>query len=331
MPSRLLLTLLFTLTFLSPTIAFADEEPHPFTGPDADLLRGDAYYYEGDFYRALSAYKDFLWANPADQRASRIRLKMAWLYRIGGDYKSAATILDELAREQADMAEGWWAQLFLGDVALRAERIALARRSYEGLLDLCEPQLLRLADGALDPEATSCLELTGRARLSLADLEATRHDFKKATAHLDALPDNSPYAQEAREIADLLREIRLPKKSPALAGALSIVPGLGHFYLGEWSNGILAMAWNGIFIYGLVDSILSKRYGQAALIGLLESIWYGGTIFGAIAGAHRFNRDARQVVETGLRRDIASLLDDTPWPAQFPVQTPAYLELRLDF
>ena len=311
--------------------AFASGPEDPFSGANQQLLRGDALYYEGDYYRALTAYKEFLWAKPGDRRANRVRLKKAWIYRISGDHRESARILDGLTENSDEDVEAWWAQFYLGQVAVDAERTPLASRAFEGILDLCEPQLVRLSEGAQDPEAVSCMELTGRSRLALADVYASRHEFDTAIGHLRQVPADSPWATEAAEIADVVDGISIPRKSPALAGTLSIVPGLGHFYLGEYSNGILAMAWNGIFIYGLVDSILSGRYGQAALIGLLESIWYGGTIFGAIAGAQRFNRDAQRVVESGMRRDIASMTDETPWPARFPVRAPGYLELNIQF
>jgi hypothetical protein len=104
-------------------------------------------------------------------------------------------------------------------------------------------------------------------------------------------------------------------------------------YLGQWGVGALAAVWNGIFIFALVDSIVDRSYGQAALIGLIELIWYGGTIFGAVAGAHRFNRDARRIVADGLLEDLGALQDDTPWPSRFPVpsMSPLRLQLRLRF
>lgn len=324
--------LTLTLSIVSTASAQAQSASEVFGQADADILRGDAYYYGGDYYRAISVYRDFLWAYPADPRAHRVRLKMAWIYYVAGDHRESARQLNRLAEAPSDEVEGWWAQLYLGQVALTAERAPLASRAFESVIDICQPRLAGVEEGAGNREASACLELTGRARLALAEVHTLRHDFDTAIGHLELLPPESPWADDAAAIAEMHRNAIIPRpKSPALAGTLSFIPGLGHFYLGEYANGLLAMTWNGIFIYALVDSILSQRYGQAALIGLLESIWYGGTIFGAIAGAHRHNRDIQREVETRLRRNIATVAEEQPWPARFPVHSPGYLELRLDF
>lgn len=329
--SRLpLFSLLFLLSLiLLPAVLLAEE--NPFEGPNALLIKGDSYYYQGDYYRALTAYKDFLFEYPDDYRAPAVRLKKAWVYNAAGDQRASAFQLHQLSQLRANEPEGWWARLHMGEVALQTNRTSMANRAFESIIDLCKPEMERYRAGEVDEHSLHCLELTGRAHLSLASVSARRHDFDSAVGQLYLLPPESPYAAEAREIAALVDGISIPQKSPALAGVLSIVPGLGHLYLGEYGNALLAMVWNGIFIYGLVDSILSGRYGQAAVIGLLETIWYGGTIFGAIAGAHRFNRDAFRIVETGLRRDIDSIIEPTPWPTRFPARAPAFLELTIEF
>jgi len=80
--------------------------------------------------------------------------------------------------------------------------------------------------------------------------------------------------------------------------------------------------WNGAFIWALVDSLTARKFGQAALIGVVEFVWYSGTIFGAVAGAHRFNRDARRIVEEGMSRDLDRIDDQQSWPSRFELERP---------
>ena len=77
----------------------------------------------------------------------------------------------------------------------------------------------------------------------------------------------------------------------------------------------MALVWNGVFIAATVDAAVDADWGQTALFGMLELIWYSGTIYSAVAGAHRFNRDASLMVRDGLIRDVRALDDDTPWGA----------------
>ncbi len=332
MSRSIFVVVLAVLTVFAAPVAADDAGTNQgFSEADRQIMKGDNLYYDGDYYRALSAYKDFLWDYSDDPRADRVRLKMAWVYYAAGEHRDAARVLDRLAEERAEDQTGLWARQYLGEVARDANRLSLARNSFEGLLDLCRPRLEEADEETIDPDVDNCLELTARARLALADVQAASHNFETAVEHLEKMPAYNGWDEEAREIADINRNLSVPSKSPALAGTLSIIPGVGHMYIGEWRNGLLAMLWNGIFIYGIVDSVMAGRIGQAVVIGLLETIWYSGTIFGAVSGAHRYNRDAKRIVEDGIRGDIDRITSDDPWPTRFPTENPTYLELELEF
>lgn len=49
------------------------------------------------------------------------------------------------------------------------------------------------------------------------------------------------------------------------------------------------------FIWASVESFRQGRPGAGTVFLVGESIWYGGAIFGAVAEAHRYDRDARVV------------------------------------
>lgn len=329
---RILLTaFLFFICMALASSAFAEAGRDTQSAPDLDdhLFRGDLYYYSGDFFRAITEYQTFLFKQHQDPRAERVELKMAWLYHRAGENRDAAQLLNRIASVKPDEPLGWWSRYYMGTAAQVAGRQDLARASFQELIDFCSPLLAELA--ITDPKAAECYQLLIESRLAMANYHAIRHEFDQAALQLEQLPADWAKAAEAAEIAAMVRGIPIPRKSPAVAGALSIVPGFGHLYLGEYSTALLAMIWNGAFIYGIVDSVLSQNYGQAILIGLIETIWYGGTIFGAISGAHRFNRDAMRIVESGLRQDISEFRSMEPWPVRFPVAYPTQLELKLSF
>jgi TM2 domain-containing membrane protein YozV len=49
-----------------------------------------------------------------------------------------------------------------------------------------------------------------------------------------------------------VRPVARPQKSPALAAALAVVPGLGHFYLGENKKGVAYLIGiGGLEFFGL--------------------------------------------------------------------------------
>jgi TM2 domain-containing membrane protein YozV len=104
----------------------------------------------------------------------------------------------------------------------------------------------------------------------------------------------------------------LPHRSPWLAGALAIVPGAGHVYLGQPLIGLAALLWNGLFGFALYDAIHHQMVGLSLVLGVFESLWYFGNIFGAVSGAHKFNRD----VELNALEQLRAAHDDRPeaWP-----------------
>ncbi|MBA2660722.1 MAG: hypothetical protein H0U74_00380 [Bradymonadaceae bacterium] len=315
---KILLLVLASLFFASPGFAQTGQPMTFGVESERHLWLGDMHYLQGDLYRAISEYQTFLFERAGDERAAHVRLKIAWLYGLANEHRSAARLLDAVAMANAEEPLGWWSRYYFAHVALNAGRPEIAKLAFDEVLSICA-------------QTGRCDELTAQTQLGLADYYAGRHEFVLAAGELAKLPPNAPAAEEAARISRQLLELKIPSKSPAIAGLLSIVPGFGHLYIEEYGIGMLAMIWNGVFIYGIVDSILAGSYGQALLIGLIESIWYGGTIFGAIAGAQRFNRDAMQIVESGLRRDVERLRDEQPWPARFPLAYPTPMQLRLEF
>jgi hypothetical protein len=87
--------------------------------------------------------------------------------------------------------------------------------------------------------------------------------------------------------------VYMDRKSPALAGFLSIFPGLGHLYLGLYPR---AFAFAGSFIFGIG---LSERRGD--FFGpLIAFIWFFGVI-DAVRQAKAINRG--QLAEAGFAGD----------------------------
>lgn len=113
-------------------------------------------------------------------------------------------------------------------------------------------------------------------------------------------------------VAQVQRFQHLPQKSPVLAGVLSILPGAGHVYIGQPMIGLTAFLWNGLFGYALYEAIVNRQIGLSIALGVFEFLWYSGSIFGAVSGAMKFNRDARR----NALEDLRERYDDRPesWP-----------------
>ncbi|MDD5678067.1 MAG: hypothetical protein PHW60_08780 [Kiritimatiellae bacterium] len=99
---------------------------------------------------------------------------------------------------------------------------------------------------------------------------------------------------EAAALAALAGYQRERDKSPVLGGVLGLIPGLGYMYSGEYANGLRSLILNGLFMGAMVYSGVEDQWGAFAVISFFEITWYGGSIYGGIDAAQRYNRDRRE-------------------------------------
>jgi TolA-binding protein/TM2 domain-containing membrane protein YozV len=247
---------------------------------------------EGDYYRAIGEYKRFLYLYPDSPLADEARLAIGRAY-VHGEQPDAAEAhflsLAELSPEWRARAllETGWARYSAG----RSQAAVFSLQSF-----------LRQYEARDAADADRARYLLGWALLTEDNGEAAMEAFAAVTS----LPEKGQLTEAAKNWRSL------PRKSPLLAGLLSVVPGAGHLYIGEPLVGLAALGWNGLFSFALYESIRRDQVGVAVLLGALELIWYTGTIFGAVSGAQKYNRDVRLQALEGLR----TRFDDRPetWP-----------------
>lgn len=262
--------------------------------PDAEQQLGFARSLdaEGDYYRAIGEYKRFLYLYPDSPLADEARFAIGRAY-VHGEQPDAAeahflslAVLSPEWKDRAQLELGW-ARYASG----RSEAAILSLRSF-----------LRWTGSQSPADTDRARYLLGWALLA----EDRGEEALDAFTSVSSLHEKGPLTEAAR------RWPALPRKSPVLAGLLSIVPGAGHLYIGEPLVGLAALGWNGLFSFALYESIRRDQVGFAVLLGALEMIWYSGTIFGAVSGAQKYNRDVRLQALDGLR----SRFNDRPesWP-----------------
>ncbi len=86
----------------------------------------------------------------------------------------------------------------------------------------------------------------------------------------------------------------MKRASPFLAGTMSaIIPGTGKMYARDWKNGIISLAFIGIFSYQAYLGF--SRRGVNSGLGWVYSVlgfgFYTGNIAGSVRSAKRFNRN----------------------------------------
>lgn len=79
------------------------------------------------------------------------------------------------------------------------------------------------------------------------------------------------------------------KKSPFTAQMLSIIPGAGYAYLGQYQSAITAFSVNALFIGTAAYFFLNGNVPAGVLTTSFEAGWYFGSIYGAGQAAKTYN------------------------------------------
>ena len=147
------------------------------------------------------------------------------------------------------------------------------------------------------------------SQIEIVKINILRRTISRAFSILDSLQNNSRFQYRSDEIkywkgwsyifadnwgqaAEIFSKIETGKRlaeicdsvdnelyDPQMAKLLSLVPGAGQFYTGEYINGIISIGWNVLWGYLTIDAFLEDRVLDGVLIGsLLWWRFYSGNI-----------------------------------------------------
>ena len=247
----------------------------------------DSLFNEGDYFRAITEYKRYLYTYPDTPAAARAQLNIARSYLLAERWQDGETALQQVIDKYAGSTEAEIAHILHMESAFKQGKLSLVVQptqttapTHLSLLD--QQQRLRIWSLAYqgDYSLASSFDLTGPGRPTQEDLH-----------HLE----------------------QLPLKSPALAGTLSaILPGSGQLYAGRYREAGLALLLNAAFLAGGLQAIDTGNEVLGGILLFFEAGWYGGNIYNAMNSVHKYNRDLQQstLMEMRQRSHFFLLLDD---------------------
>lgn len=271
----------------------------PLTDAEHVLRFADTLFQEGDYFRAITEYKRFIFLAPTDPRAGQVQLQIGRAYLRGQQWEDARRVFQTLAQEHPAADVRMEAAFLVGETAYQ-------QGAYTQAIEDLRPLAER--------ESQSSSTQKARYRLGWSYLRA-----RQWTAAADAfarIDPADPLFPSSRTLSDAARQAQeLPHKSPALAGALSVVlPGAGHFYTGRMRDGALALLLNGGFLVAGLEAVAAGNDAAAGLLFFFEAAWYAGSIYGAVNAAHKYNRDQEdrwiqglELQHSPLSRSLSSL------------------------
>ena len=74
----------------------------PLTDADQILRFADALYNDGDYFRAITEYKRFLFLYPTDARAGRVHFPVGLSYQRGQQWDDARQTFEHLVEQSSD-------------------------------------------------------------------------------------------------------------------------------------------------------------------------------------------------------------------------------------
>lgn len=132
--------------------------------------------------------------------------------------------------------------------------------------------------------------LTARSPMLIGLAQVSEFDWEEAAGQFGRVSGDNPYAPYAERCRELaIQGMRLPHRSPTLAGVFSIVPGGGYLYAGYPRTALSAFIINGLFMWGTVRAFDSGNSGLGIFMGTMSFGWYTGNIYGGIRTAGRRN------------------------------------------
>jgi hypothetical protein len=88
---------------------------------------------------------------------------------------------------------------------------------------------------------------------------------------------------------ELEKEKLIPRKKPALAGFLSIIPGAGYLYCERYRDALIALVVNGGLFYAAYEAFDNDNDALGVILSAVGLGFYSGSIYGSISSAHKYN------------------------------------------
>ncbi len=204
-----------------------------------------------------------------------------------GEYYRAVSEYQRLVYYFPQSVQAPLARVRMGEAFLLGGEPAQALRQFDALLSAPEPQG---RDGLLYRRGLAWLERdAGRPySLRLESIDAGLRDFH------DVTPGSPEEGKVAPFLAAMEQPHDVPSRSPWLAGSLSaVIPGAGSVYAGRYAEGGLAFFVNALLISAAVTAFHHDQPALGGVLGVFALAFYGGSIYAAVNGAHKFNDRAQ--------------------------------------
>lgn len=274
-----------------------------FSRPQTFLHLADSFADEQDYYRAITEYKKVIFLFPKYEKLDWVHFQIGKMYYEGGRFAQAKSELIPLTESKDEKLQF----LSLNYIALsyyENEEYSNAERLFNQLKEKENGKIY-----ALDYTIYSGMALAGNR-----NFEAAFHTMENAKKDWSAKIDtkntvSARYGTFFEKALPLLDDARkLSTKSPFWATFFSILlPGGGHFYLGEWDTGIVSFSLVGAAAFLAYDGFMRNSMVQSILFTTFATGAYIGQAYSAYRSTRKYNVELGNEEWRTLSREFHSL------------------------
>ncbi len=282
---------LLVIFFLFESEVFgAEEGSRRYIDEKLQMDLADQFFKEGDYYRAITEYKRFLFFFPQSTEAKEALWKIAKSYFNGKRWDDAISACDDLITKFPGSSPAAEAVLLKGFALTEKKEYSRARQYF-----------------LKAQEVSPSTSIEDEAQLQIALTYVKEEKWKEAADEFRKINKNSRLYPKGEYFAQGLDRINaVPQKSPPVAGILAaILPGAGHLYCERYRDASIAFLLNGAFIWGMVEAFQHNENVIGGILTFFELGWYSGNIYSAVASAHKYNRKMKQEYIDHLERGLS--------------------------
>ena len=245
--------------------------------PDQQFDFADRYFSRGEYLKAIGEYERFIYFFPKDHRITQAKFSIAQAYFESRRFQDAIRAFESIIEGH----HGKSLSDFVTKSYFMISKCHL-RLGAPGSAIITLRNLLALSDNS---------DLNDEIRYKIGWIHIETAAWEKALSYFKqiSLKNQNKYRLEALS-AELSQTHRIPKKSPCVAGILSIIPGAGYVYCGRYKDALIAFLLNGGLAYAAYEAFDHDSNALGGLIAVVEMGFYTGNIYGSVSSAHKHNQ-----------------------------------------
>jgi tetratricopeptide (TPR) repeat protein len=236
------------------------------------------YFKQNQYFKAIAEFERFIYFFPDNLKVDDAKYHIGLAYYESGRFREAIDPLSEVAEKSPD-------QHLRTRALFRLSETFIKLADYQSAITLLD----HVAETAKKPVIRDEAHYrAGWVYLKLEQIEIARQRFRMIS------PQNHHLFRVQELEKELSQEKLYSKKNPRLAGFLSILPGAGFAYSERYQDALVAFLLNTGLILAAYESFDNGNEALGSLIVFVGAGFYAGNIYGAVASAHKYNRDSHQ-------------------------------------